>query len=472
MKNLAYKVALFVALIAGTTSCESFLDREPTMTISKSEMFKDLDGLNYAIIGLYSNFATFYNGTLIPYSESRSGNLKLAQTMTTAYSNRMQPSYEFKNLYDDSSDGTNSYYAELYTMINQANDIIEACKTITYTSTTERDRCQGEALFFRAFLHFTLCNLYAQPYIASNLGNNPAIVLMDKPIEAFQYPSRSKLYKVYDLIIADLKAADILLANNSRTTGIKQAWISQAAAQALLARVYLYKNDWKNAITYSNKVISNNAYGLTPNAEYESSWKSTSTSNEDIMIVDFSNLNSKSISTYYGLPDLEKTVYFSVSKDIKNLYSATDVRSKLIVPLPGDIRDTVTIKYKSVGLKERYMSFSRLSEIYLIRAEASAEDGDVVQARSDLNAIRQRADASATAIFPSGQALIDAILLEKRKELAFEGHTYYDFIRKGKGITRTDFNGTINKDVPFPSDKLILPFPKAAVEHNPNLNSK
>ena len=102
-------------------------------------------------------------------------------------------------------------------------------------------------------------------------------------------------------------------------------------------------------------------------------------------------------------------------------------------------------------------------------AEASAEDADVVQARSDLNTIRQRADASATTISPSGQALIDAIMVEKRKEFAFEGHTYYDFIRKGKGIYRTDFNGVDNKDVPFPSEKFILPFPKSAVEHNPNL---
>lgn len=469
MKNLAYKVAFYVVLLVGTTSCDSFLDREPTMTISKSEMLKDIDGLNYATIGLYSSFVTFYNGTLIPYSECRSGNLRLAQTMTAAYSNRMRPSYEFKNLYDDTSDGTNGYYGDMYEMLNQANDIIVACNTISYASTAERDRCHGEALFFRAFLHFSLCNLYVQPYIASNLGNISAIVLMDKPIEMFQYVTRSKLYKVYDQIIADLKKAELLLANNSRTTGIKPAWVSQAAAQALLARVYLYKNDWKNAVVYSNKVISNNSFSLASNAEYENYWKSTSTSNEDIMIVDLSNVNAKSISTYYGVPDLDKTVFFSVSKDLKNLYSATDVRSKLIVPLPGDNRDTVTIKYKSVGLKERYMSLFRISEMYLIRAEASAEDADVVQARSDLNTIRQRADASATTISPSGQALIDAIMVEKRKELAFEGHTYYDFIRKGKGITRTDFNGVDNKDVPFPSDKLILPFPKSAVEHNPNL---
>jgi starch-binding outer membrane protein, SusD/RagB family len=469
MKKVIYRIAIAAIALTGTTSCESFLEREPTMTISKSEMFKDIEGLNYAVIGLYSSTISLFDGPLVPYSEARSGNLKLAKTMTTAYSSRMQPSYEFNNLYDDTYDSTNDLYEQFYKIINQTNDIIEACKTINYPDTKSRDKCHGEALFFRALSHFTLCNLYAPPYIASNLGNDQSIVIMDKSIPAFEYPIRSKLYKVYDLVISDLKQAEILLANNSRTAGIKQAWVSQAAVQALLARVYLYKNDWENAATYANKVIANSDYAPIANADYENAWKSTTINSEDILVFDFSNINSRIISTYYGIPDTDKSVYFSVSNDLKTLYTDSDVRSKLIVPLPGDNRDTVTIKFKAIGLKERYMSVLRLSEMYLIRAEASAENQDPIQARSDLNTIRLRADALATPIYPSGQALIDAIMLERRKELAFEGHTYYDFIRKGKGITRTDFNGVQNKDVPFPSSMLYLPFPKDAVEHNPNL---
>jgi hypothetical protein len=470
MKNIVYRVALAASMLIAATSCDSFLDREPTTTISKDEMFKDIDGLNYATIGLYSKFVSFFNGNITAYSEARSGNLKLAASATTAYIERMKPSYEFKNLYDDTSDGTNGFYRSLYEMIYQTNDIIEACKTVSYTNTTERDRCHGEALFFRAYLHFTLCNLYAQPYIASNLGNDLSIVIADKPSDGtISFPSRSKLYKVYDLIISDLKSAETLLANNNRTKGVKQGWISQTAVQALLARVYLYKGDWTNAAAYANKVIANNQLMLTLNASYESYWKSTVPSNEDILVLDLSNINARTISIYYGIPDEESSVCFSVSQDIKSLYTATDVRAKLIVPFAKDPRDEVTIKYKATGLKERYISMFRLSEMYLIRAEASAENGDVVQARSDLNTIRQRADASAAPIYPSGSALVDAIMLERRKELAFEGHTYYDFIRKGKGISRTDFNGINNKDVSFPNPLFVLPFPKDAVEQNPNL---
>ena len=469
MKKVIYRIAIAAIILSGATSCESFLDREPTMSISKSEMFKDIEGLNYATIGVYSNAISLFNGPLIPYSEARSGNLKLAKTMTTAYASHIQPSYEFNNLYDDTDDAANRLYEPFYEVINQANDIIEACKTVNYPDAKSRDNCYGEALFFRALSHFTLCNLYAQPYIASNLGNELSIVLMDKAIPTFEYPTRSKLYKVYDLIISDLKQTELLLANNSRTSGIKQAWVSQAAAQALLARVYLYKNDWENAAIYANKVIANSSYAPLTTANYESAWNSTSVNTEDIFVFDFSNITQKNISTYFGVPDTEKSVHFSVSNDLKKLYSASDVRAKLIVPLPSDNRDTVTTKYKAIGLKERYISFLRLSEMYLIRAEASAENGDVVQARNDLNTIRLRADALATPIYPSGPALIDAIMLERRKELAFEGHTYYDFIRKGKGITRIDFNGVQNKDIPFPSSKLYLPFPKNAVEHNPNL---
>ncbi|WP_320053514.1 RagB/SusD family nutrient uptake outer membrane protein [uncultured Acetobacteroides sp.] len=467
-----FHIAFVLGTLVGTTSCESFLDREPTMTISNNEITKDLEGLNFAVVGDYSNIMDTYGSALIAYSESRSGNLQMAKSATSALVKDITPSYEFSNLYDDEDDAVMFFYENFYKIINQANDIIEACKTRTYANTKLRDQYYGEALFMRALSHFNLCNLYAQPYSYSKIGSHQSIVMMDKKIPVLDYPVRSKLYVVYDLIISDLKKADTLLTNNSRTTGIKQAWISQAAVQALLARVLLYKGDYKNAYYYSNKVIADYGYSLVPNKDYLGAWSSTVPNQEDIWIIDFTAKTTRTVSTYYGVPDVEKTVACSVSKDLYSLYENDDVRKSLIIPFPGDARDTVTIKFKSIGLKERYIPAIRLSEMYLTRAEAAAELSDVITARNDLNTIRQRANVNATPIYPSGQALIDAIMLERRKELAFEGHTYYDFIRKGKGITRTYFNGINNKDVPFPSDKLILPFPKNAVERNPNLNSK
>lgn len=465
-----YMLLLSLVLVAGITSCESFLDREPKGTVSNKDLFKNLDGLNYATIGMYSAFVgpNYNAGLLIPYSEFRSGNVKLSYSRTTFMNNAISPSFQFHNL-DVTDDPTANLYESLYKVIHQCNDIVEAVETQSYGVQAEAKRCKGEALFVRASTHFNLCRLYAQPYIYSSLGTHRGIVLMTKNIDAFTQVAPSKVNEVYDQVILDLQKADTLLQNNSRTSGFKAGWISSDAARAMLARVYLYKGDWTNAARYATLVI-NAGYTLIPNSVLVNAWKATTPNTEDILISDLV-FDAKSLSQYYGNTDtLSKSVYGTVSRDLVNLYDAADSRLGLMIPFKSNINDTVTIKYASVIHKERYNSLIRLAEMYLTRAEAAAEGGDVIQARSDLNVIRKRANPAAANITLSGQALKDEIMVERRRELAFEGHTYYDFIRKGKGITRIDCNALENINVAFPSDLFILPFPQKAKEVNPLLN--
>jgi hypothetical protein len=470
MKKIFQYIAF--ALVLGTTSCESFLDREPRGTISNADMFKDVDGVNYATIGIYSAFVNpaYYSGLLIPYSEFRSGNIKLSASHTLAMVNKISPSFEFRNLDEDDDDKVSDIYATLYELIHQCNDVVEAVQTHEYSTDALAKRCMGEALFMRATAHFDLCRIFAQPYSYSPLGAHRGIVLMTKNMDAFTQVAPSKVNEVYDKVIADLQKADTLLQNNSRTSGIKAGWVSSDAARAMLARIFLYKGDWTNAAKYAGLVI-NAGYTLVPNAEFVNSWKATTTNSEDILVGDLSVNQSNQLANYYGSVDTTvKAVYGSVSRDLINLYDPTDARLGLIIPFKGNINDSVTLKFSAKLLVERYVPIIRLAEMYLTRAEASAESGDVIQARSDLNFIRKRANPAAANITLSGQALKDEIMVERRRELAFEGHTYYDFIRKGKGITRTDCNALVNKSVPFPSDLLIVPFPKKAVEANPLLN--
>ncbi len=471
MKNI-YKLLLGTSLLVSIVSCESFLDREPKGTISSADMYKDLDGLNYATVGIYSAFvgSSYNSGVLLPYSEFRSGNVKFSSNYVSYMYLRLGASFEFRNLEEDSDDQMQYVYESLYKILFQANDVINAVQTHSYSSDPIAKRCMGEALFIRANTHFDLCKIYAQPYIYSPLGAHRGIVLKTKNGDAFAQVAPSKVNEVYDQVIADLQKADTLLQNNGRTSGISAGWISADAARAMLARVYLYKGDWTNAIKYATLVI-NSTYQLVPNADLVSSWNAVTTNSEDILVGDLTINKSYTLSTYFGNVDpVETAVYGSASRDLVNLYDPADARLGLIIPFKGNANDSVTIKFSSKALVERYIPLIRLAEIYLTRAEAAAEAGDVIQARSDLNVIRKRANPAAANITLSGQALKDEIMVERRRELAFEGHTYYDFIRKGKGITRIDCNALVNKSVPFPSDLLIIPFPKRAVEANPLLN--
>ncbi|MGE0078981.1 MAG: RagB/SusD family nutrient uptake outer membrane protein [Bacteroidales bacterium] len=470
MKTI-YKLLYGSIIILSITSCEDFLSREPKGTISNSELFSSIEGVNYATVGIYSQFASsdYYSSILIPYSEFRSGNLKMSDSYTTAMYNKIGPSFEFRNAYDDDNDLVLSLYSNLYEIIRQSNNVIDAVDSHNYNEELLAKRYKGEALFFRAIAHFDLCRVFAQPYSYTSMGTHRGVVLMTSTMEVFTQVAPSKVYEVYDQVIEDLQNADTLLQSNSRTSGIKQAWVSSDAARALLARIFLYKKDWNNAIKYATLVIKQ-SYSLVPNSNLVDSWESTSTNNEDIFVADLSSSSSRSISTYFGNVDVETAVYGTVSRDLINLYDPADARLNLIIPFSENTKDSITIKYSSSGLIERYMSVIRLAEMYLTRAEASAEIGDPIQARSDLDEIRKRANPAATNITLSGQYLKDEIQVERRRELAFEGHTFYDFIRRGNGITRTDCNALVNQNVSYPSDLMIVPFPKDAVDLNPLLN--
>ena len=105
----------------------------------------------------------------------------------------------------------------------------------------------------------------------------------------------------------------------------------------------------------------------------------------------------------------------------------------------------------------------RLAEMYLNRAEAIYNGASVsgVTAMGDLQAIAEKRGATVPAQFD--------IFTERRKELMFEGHIVYDYARCQKSLTRTDFDGTINKDVPFPDNKWAMPIPKRELDANPNM---
>jgi hypothetical protein len=127
-----------------------------------------------------------------------------------------------------------------------------------------------------------------------------------------------------------------------------------------------------------------------------------------------------------------------------------------------------TKKYATGSTLATPVKILRLSEIYLIRAEAAVEktNTDFTQANADLNTIIKRADPSAvTANYSVKTDLVNAILLERRKELAFEGNLLFDLLRKGKDIVRNDCNASIC-NLPNTDYRLVMPFPAETVNAN------
>ncbi len=473
MKKLLYILPI---LLISFYSCDDFLDRDAENEISNEELFSTVEGAGFALSGVYASLTSpdYYGQNMLVVPEFKSGNIKFSKGVSSANINKFSATYNFTHIAeeDNNDDTSQNFYKQLYETLNSVNNIINYLPAVETTNQSLKNQIMGEAMVIRALIHFDLSRLYAQPYLYSVNGDHMGVVTLTETPDVFDQPSRSKLYQTYDQIEQDLLDA-IPLLTMQRPGNIAKANINSNTAQALLARVYLYKKDWNNAIKYSSEVIKN--YTLVPNGELVESWLSSIPSQEDIWVLNMSNRTSRYISEIYGVvtDDDEEEHTATVTKDLYELYSEGDKRLelfKLANYTGGTVySDTVSIKFSSNNQRERFIPVVRLSEMYLTRAEASAENKDYIQARADLEMIMKRANPSVGSVSLSGQALIDEIMKERRRELCLEGHTYFDFIRKGKGIVRKDFNGTDNKNIEFPNNNLILPIPYHEVEYNDNM---
>ncbi|MEP6806923.1 MAG: RagB/SusD family nutrient uptake outer membrane protein, partial [Flavobacterium sp.] len=178
-----------------------------------------------------------------------------------------------------------------------------------------------------------------------------------------------------------------------------------------------------------------------------------------------------SMSKFYGYTSDASYGGYSASLDLVNLYESTDIRRQLfleksiptIVNLqPVDLKYNFTKKFQN---NPGYVAF-RLSEQYLIRAEAALGLDNPEQARTDINTIRARAKAS---LLTNNSNIADALFLERRKELCFEGHLFFDIARNKKNVSRNDGCISLLCSLAYPSPKFILPIPLRNLNLNSNL---
>lgn len=473
---MRHKILLLLIAAVTVVSCDEFLDREPTTQVSKEQILSDVTGVEFVLAGAYNAMAggNYYQSSFTVLAELRGGNVKYGKGVTPAVENSYNPAYRFENVYDESSEVNYKFYDSIYEIISAANNVIQAMPNVTDGTEDLRNQLLGEALFIRAICHFDLARLYAQPYVYSASGDHLGIVTLDAPVDVFAQPSRAKLYQTYELIINDLTRASELMGNG-RTGTYQVAYASRSAAEALLARVYLYKRDWNNAKLWATKVIDSPLFELAENGDYLAEWAARNPGSEDIFILSQDQNQVVSISKWLGADTQNFDSYTTMSKDLFNLYEPDDVRLGLLHFNPAgfengvQVYDTLMTKYHSLEQVERYIPILRLSEVYLIRAEAAAEVDDWVTARSDLNAIRLRARPTAETVKTSGEALKTEIFNERRRELAYEGHIFFDLTRRGMDIVREDCNAGANHNITFPDYRLVYPIPEIASRYNENM---
>lgn len=463
LNKVFYTSALVAMLVTGAASCsKDFTDLTNPQSLPLEGTITDLKSFTNATNGVYSYFQAidYYNRTFILLPDLMADNVFISRRNVGFYLN-------YDNLALSSNDGNAlGAWAAMYRVISNATLAIAGGEALTVNAAQEASVKQaiGEMYAARALAHFDLVRLFAQPYNFTAEASHAGVPLVTTPQKEIVYPARNTVKQVYDQVITDFTKALTLL-----NVAKKDGYITSDAVKALLAKVHLYKGDWVNAETMATQVISGGNYSLLTNAQYVGSW-ANDYSAESLFEIENTPTDRPAVNGigfFY-----EQTAYGDAlaTKDLYDTYSATDVRRRLIEAGARANAETpayIIHKYpKGLSSQDDNIKVIRLSEVYLIRAEARASQaGKEALAQADLNLIIQRADPSALSVSLTGPALIDRILLERRKELAFEGNRLFDLTRRKMNVNRIQSDKSTV--VTYPSNKLILPIPLAEKNANP-----
>ncbi|WP_443945805.1 RagB/SusD family nutrient uptake outer membrane protein [Pedobacter sp. AW1-32] len=468
MKKIIYSLLVIIAF----SSCEKILDKDPTDQLSIEDLFKDVAGSKTALAGAYSNLLStdHYQTKTMIFPELLAGNLKYSKESAIILSD------VYNAIQNPTESSMSDTYTKLYSELNNVNNVIKYTPQAS-GSETDRIKIVAEAKSIRALIHFDLIRIFARPYNYQSGNALPGIALVLQPqLYSDAAPQRATIEECYQTIITDLTDAINAFDDTEApalTSTYKQHFFTKSSAQALLAKVYLYANKWDQAFLLSDALIKSGKYTLLSNANYVASWTGKIPSSESILELAIeTTFSGNSLGTYY---DVSNTSYrqFAATNDILSLYNTSDVRSRASLFNLLTISGTnyyFTKKYATGGTSATPVKILRLSELYLIRAEAAVEKTltDFTQANADLNTIRKRADASATTLNLTNKTdLINSILLERRKELAFEGNLLFDLTRRKKDVERVDVTSSV-KNFTATDYRLVMPIPIATM----NVNNK
>lgn len=318
----------------------------------------------------------------------------------------------------------------IYRHINIYNIILNSLKEINVSDNGrgKANTIKAEVLFLRAQLYFMLVNLYAEAYSPSNAKNQgiPLKLTHYVEYEKDKKPQfeRTTLKTVYGHIVEDLNKSIDLFKKNPQTKNFNRA--SEASSTLLLSRVYLFMQDYENAQITAQKFITERPM-LSDMASYQDN--SVFMNNENVEII-FSqgsfNLQTNPISGVEGA--------YCASKNLISLYDTiNDYRLRSFFKIPTSKTDSVGLgnKYRHEGHRSHISDIFTLrsAEAYLNLAEASAIIGNEEVAKTAMNNLLKNRIKDFKDITESGNDLIRLIRNERRKELCFEGHRWFDLRR-------------------------------------------
>jgi len=478
MKAVKKIVVLCLSLFI-LSSCEDFLDQQPEQQVSIDEQMSTKAGVLQAYNGIYRDVEAIFSSKYAVYADALGGNISFSPRLVADADVIIPQEIEFAYNFNATPQDLNfdGYYDDWYSVINQVNIILERLSEFPFFSENERDQLQAELLTLRALSHYQLSLLFAQHYGFSPDGSHLGIVYNTRTLVAgVDFPSRSTLAENYTLIQDDLDSALGLMNDVQLQSGPEYSYFNAINTRALYARIALQMDDWQKAKDLSTFVIQNADVSLMPTDLYIEEWEKPELPVSEV-ILEFTAPRtsegdvSSTVAVFFQYSSPTNYGRYVASGDLLNLYANDDIRKNMFIQqnIPtfiNGVETDVDYFFTKKFQDDAGTLFIRLSELYLLRAEANARLGLEGEALADLNTIRTRANLSA---LTSTENLLDEIFLERRREMAIEGHLLFDIARNKRDVVRN--LGCISTlcNLGYPSDFLILPIPIDNVLQNENM---
>jgi tetratricopeptide (TPR) repeat protein len=473
-----------ILFLLSASSCNDWLDLKPSNAIiDNGGSIRLLSDVDSRLNGIYNAMRHYeYYGARMTYYGDATSEDMMAQSNTKRVANYYNFSFNMNT-------APSTFWSRCYSIIGNTDLILESIDNLLEDPDINLplfNDYKGQTLTVRALAYFDLTRLYGYPY-PKNRGESMGVPIVSHPVPYTHKPGRNSVAECYAFILKDLNDA-IQLLSESKNNGRFNKW----AAMSLLSRVYLYKGDNENALKYARETIAGaekNGYGLWTNAEYKEAW-AKEFNGEVLFELPFTTTENQGN---------ESIGHLVSPRGYDDIFLSNDWLVKLMGNETDDVRYQCVINNTSYNSRSgrRYMwkypvnegetttsyflgnvKVLRLSETYLIAAEAAARAGINDDAVKYLEPIVKRGNPAKTVL--GTQVTLDRVLEERRKELVGEGHRFFDAIRNGKFISRS-------KDLAFPHlqtiqpeawvfdwnyFKVVLPIPIAEMDANENIRNQ
>jgi starch-binding outer membrane protein, SusD/RagB family len=480
IKNLSVKSILLLVIVF--SGCKNFLDKPPQGNLTQASFPTTAADALLATNATYSTLRNWY----FSY-----GGYPILDIMSDDAYKGSNPTDQATTVgpYDNfsinpSQDGLDRWWTTLYQGIKQANVVINQVPAIQMDPNL-KGRYVAESKFLRALFYFDLVRAW---------GGVPVVTTLVPPLKL----PRSTAAQVYSLITSDLLSAIDSLPDQSQLAPADYGRATKGAAEALLSKVYLFEKDFPDAETYSVDVINSAEYSLDPDFVHtfsvDGNFNSEAIFEIGALAIEDGDAGGNQFGNTQGVRGLPNKGwgFNRPSIDLRNTFESGDPRKKGTIINLGDTIDGTFITgddqtpdsgiVNGIYQVECYnrkvwvdgtstisewswnRRLIRYSEVLLIAAEASNEDGKTSQALQYLNEVRARAREGNNSILPdvtttNQDSLRTAILHERRVELALEGDRFWDLVRTGNAVAvlgPLGFQSGKNELLPIPQSEIDL----------------